>query len=458
MSKKKKVSSLNPLPDLPDAFIREMEGVLGPSETALLVDALREEPSVSIRLNKRKVRDSEAFMRRIADFSPSDVEWCGSGYYLEKRPDFVHDPLLHAGAYYVQEGASMVYQSLVEKIVRETGSNDKGAPLKVLDLCAAPGGKSTAILNALPDNSLLVANEFDRGRSKILKENLDKWGEPNVIVTNSPTARFASLTGYFDIVAVDAPCSGEGMMRREPMARSQWSTGLVESCSSLQRDILEDAEEALRPGGFLIYSTCTFNRMENEGNVSWLKEEKGLSAVSEPRRFMPHKNRCEGLFVVVMQKPEDPDFHPYQPKYKPGKGLGINSDSVFIDTTDSVFERIGNRIFCIPTALLPTLELLKRNDIPLLGAGTEVGTEKGSLFIPSSRQVLSRLFNGESLPSVELTLENAVAYLRRMPLTLDPAIPKGYVAVQYEGHTLGLVKNLGNRSNNLYPSEWRVLT
>ena len=402
---------------IPEGFVDEMKTLLGENEALLLAKALDDEPSTSIRLNRRKVKSLEALMERFGDYGPSPVEWCRSGFYLERRPDFVHDPLLHAGAYYVQEAASMVYETIVEQLVASEGfAADCEGKVRVLDMCAAPGGKSTAILNGLAslpsDRYMLIANEYDRKRARILKENLDKWGDPNVTVTNSPGASFGEMEDSFDIVAVDAPCSGEGMMRREPVARTQWSPKLVEQCAALQREILENAVRCLRPGGYLIYSTCTFNDKENEGNANWVAETFGLESVGEPCHFMPHRALCEGLFVAVFRKPEKP---------------------------------YTRREPCV-------------KNLRVLSSGTEQTVNKGSIEIPSSRQTLAYDYDRTKYPEVELTREEALAYLRRNPLRLPEDTPLGYVCVAYEGYPLGLVKNVGNRANNLYPAEWRILT
>lgn len=408
------------LPPLPAGFCEEMRSNLGQEESARLFEAMQKEPSVSIRINRRKVADPEAFMARFNDFSPRAVPWCESGFYLEGRPDFIHDPLLHAGTYYVQEAGSMVYETILNNLINslELDSEPDNRPLAVLDLCAAPGGKTTAMLNALSGNYLLVANEIDRKRVRILKENIDKWGDPNVIVTNSPPVKFESLGEIFDIVAVDAPCSGEGMMRREPVARSQWGPGLVDQCSSLQREILKSAVGTLRPGGIIIYSTCTFNKKENEENVDWLVREFHLELLDTPRRFMPHRDRCEGLFVAVLRKSAS------------GSSTGREL----------------------------SLPLLRKAGINVVGEGTEKTVDKGNLKIPSSRAVLAYNHDRNTFPEVELTYDEALSYLRRNSLVLAPGTPKGYVAVTFGGYPLGLVKNLGTRANNLYPAEWRVRT
>lgn len=417
MSKKRKIPISASMPPVPMGFISQMETLLGKEEAIRLIGTLDESPSVSIRINRKKVADPEAFIRRFAEYGVSPVEWCESGFYLDNRPDFVHDPLFHAGTYYVQEAASMIYESIVAGWLSTLEETD--ISLRVLDLCAAPGGKSTSILNALKGNYILIANEYDSKRARILKENLDKWGDPNVIITHSPTSRFRKLEDFFDIVAVDAPCSGEGMMRREPVARSQWSYSLVDQCSALQKDILADAITALKPGGLLIYSTCTFNENENERNVEWLLQEYCLEAVETPRHFFPHRERCEGLFVAAFRKSGELS----------GSNVSVRDLSA----------------------------RLKKADIKLVSIGTEKFVCKGNLEVPSSRMVLSHDYDKASYPDIDISWENALSYLRRHPLILPPETPMGYVSVSFEGYPLGLVKNLGPRANNLYPAEWRIL-
>lgn len=421
MSKKRKKEP-EAMPPLPEDFILSMKERLGTEEAESLAEALDGTPSVSVRINRRKVSDPAIVIKGFGpEFSVSPVPWCSSGFYLSERPDFIHDPLLHAGAYYVQEAASMVYENIIENL-----TDVPSFPL-VLDLCAAPGGKSTAILNGLflnpaIDGYTLVANEFDSRRARILKENLDKWGDPDVIITNSDTARFSRLEGLFDIVAVDAPCSGEGMMRREPIARTQWSENLVERCALLQRDILTDAVSSLREGGWLIFSTCTFNDRENEANVKWLQESLGLTLIDSPRHFFPHKMQCEGLFISLFRKP-----------------LNLDMDR---RTTMNALQVAG---------------ILEKAKIRVLGVGTETVSMKGNLEVPSARQVLAYDYDCHKFPIVNLNRNDAVAFLKGNSLQLDASVPKGYVAVEYEGFPLGLLKNLGTRANNLYPSEWRIL-
>lgn len=419
------------MPPLPEGFLHKMENIIGADETVRLAETLDGSPSVSIRFNRRKVSDPHSILKCI-ECNAEPVEWCKSGYYLSRRPDFVHDPLFHAGAYYVQEAASMIYEELVEELLKQQDSTQGSSPyygncVKVLDLCAAPGGKSTAMLNGLAGHQyILVANEFEAKRGRILKENLDRWGDPDVIITNSTTSAFALAGVEFDIVAVDAPCSGEGMMRREPVARTQWSESLVDRCVALQREILADAFSLLKPGGFLIYSTCTFNTEENERNAEWLVNELGLAPVGPPRRFLPHKDRCEGLFVAVFRKGNAHDLKPDEADKENTKANILSS--------------------------------LKKAGIKILSDGVEQTVTKGNVEIPSSRSVVAYDYPRNRFPEADLTREEAISYLRRNSLRLPEGTPLGFVCVTYNGMPLGLVKNIGTRANNLYPSEWRVLT
>lgn len=372
-----------------------------PEEAEALIASLDEKPVVSVRLNKRKPG---------ACFENAEsVKWCNSGFYLSERPEFIFDPLLHAGAYYVQDASSMIYETVVEKLLpkfqKMGGVSPDSLYLKVLDLCAAPGGKTTAMINALPDGCEVTANEFSSKRVGALKENLDKWGYPDVKVTNRDTAFYATLVDSYDIVAVDAPCSGEGMMRKEEMARSQWSRQLVDHCSILQREILQNAEKALKPGGFLIYSTCTFNRQENEVNAEFIFRDLGLMPVNlnlpqewgiskglntdlPVYRFMPHKTKGEGLFLAVFQKPGD--WIP-SPRFK-----------------------------------LPKTKSTKEEEKPVY-------------------------------PVVDVDKAKALSYLRGESIILPAEAPRGFVTICYKGLPLGPAKNIGTRANNLYPKSRRIL-
>lgn len=382
-------------------------------EADLLLEALQKDPVTSIRLNRRKP---------VVEFMDTEpVEWCPSGLYLKERPEFIFDPLMHAGAYYVQDASSMIYETVMERLL-DSYFKGKGAGIHLLDLCAAPGGKTTAMINALPDGCKVVANEYSPKRVGALKENLERWDYPDVTVTNRDSRYFAAQGPVFDIVAVDAPCSGEGMMRKDETARSQWSLNLVKQCASLQKEILKNAIDALKPGGVLIYSTCTFNRHENEENAEWIVKEQGLAPVDLdfppawgiPRgiatdlpvyRFMPHKTRGEGLFLAVFKKPESISDSPAMPK-----NTGLRDRSTC--------EYKNNR----------------KNG-------------KNKAFVE----------NDSVLPCVEVDRPTAIRYLQGESIVLPPEAPLGIVKISYRGLGLGQAKNIGSRANNLYPKNRRIL-
>ncbi len=424
--------------ELPSGFIDMIRQILGEDADCFL-DAMQRQPVVSVRTNSRKPTD--AFSRH------KGVKWCRTGYYLDQRPVFTLDPLLHAGAYYVQDASSMIYYESVRRILEclyeDTGS--RSFPVTVLDMCAAPGGKTTAMIDALPDGSRVVANEYVGKRAAILKENLTKWGYPGVVVTNRDSSLFAKNGDIFDIVAVDAPCSGEGMMRKDPDAIAQWSPGLISQCASLQKEILKNAVAALKPGGFLIYSTCTFNTIENEENAEYIRVELGLIpfnpefpdewgipggiGTSLPvYRFMPHKTEGEGLFLAIFRKPGEFE--------RSNLTAGLNSNLL----PDRKNEKISTK-------------KTPRNDREL----KQGFKKKDSPEIPEMEEILSTSFNRSSYPLAELTEEQALAYLRRESIVLSPDIPKGIVIVTYKGLPLGPAKNIGSRANNLYPKNWRIL-
>ncbi len=411
---------------LPSGFTAMLRDLLKNGEAEELIEALQQPPLVSVRLNTRKPG---------ADFPGArQVKWCPTGFYLPERPVFTLDPLLHAGAYYVQDASSMIHREVIRRLV--------SSPVTVLDMCAAPGGKTTAMIDALPDGSRIVANEYVAKRAAILKENLAKWGYPLATVTNRDSSFFANSGDCFDIVAVDAPCSGEGMMRKDEDAVAQWSPELIEKCAALQREITANAEKALRPGGYLIYSTCTFNRLENEEIAEYIRDSLGLIPVDLdfpeewgiPRgidtdipvyRFMPHRTEGEGLFLAVFQKPASDDDIDVSPSHclKPRRN----------DTTKS------------------------RHAAAAAKRPEEKGKKKTEIAIPEIEEILSLDFDRSKFPEADVDLPTALAYLRRESVVLSPDTPKGPVVITYQGLPLGMAKNIGSRANNLYPKGWRIL-
>lgn len=418
---------------LPSGFIDQMRSLLG-EETDNFIHAMELPPVTSIRMNSRKPGAS------FPDAKP--VKWCRCGYYLPHRPVFTLDPLLHAGAYYVQDASSMIYHEVICRLsehLQQEADCSSPLPLSLLDLCAAPGGKTTAMIDALPDGSRIVANEYVAKRAAILKENITKWGYPDVVITNLDSSKFVANGDSFDIVAVDAPCSGEGMMRKESAAIQQWSTQLIDDCAALQKEILANAAETVKPGGYLIYSTCTFNRKENEENAQFIVSRLGFEPVDMKfpeewnipngidtdlpvYRFMPHITEGEGLFLSVFRKPGE-WIHS-----KPRKKIDNVSSSKKITPVKSY------------KAYRPHPNL-----------------KSNSGEAPPIEQVLSVDFDRSMFPEAEVDLQQAVSYLRREAITLSDDIPKGLVVITYKGLPLGMAKNIGNRANNLYPKNWRIL-
>lgn len=369
---------------------------------------------------------------------------------------------------------------------------DSAAPLLALDACAAPGGKTTALIDALPDGSVVVANEYVPKRAAILKENIIKWGYPGVVVTRDDTARIARACRDFDVVVADVPCSGEGMMRKDKTAVEQWSPALVDECVARQREIVANLWDAVAPGGYLIYSTCTFNRKENELMVEHMVRDLGAESVRIPvepdwnitpgidtschcYRFLPGLTRGEGLFMAVLRKPGEAErgkgLACRGGKKPAGKKASRRPSAAAVNVRDVAaaaakwLSRDGGyeltvdegRVNAVP-GNMSALSCALSERLNVIHHGVCVGEIKGGAIIPSQSLAMSQALSIDAFPRVELSREAALDYLRREALTLPDGTPKGFVLVCYESYPLGFVKNLGSRANNLYPSEWRVLT
>ncbi len=465
--------------NIPEAFIRRTESLLGSEESEQLCKALQTEPAVSIRVNTEKTATicMDATKAGHAQ-NDTSVPWCSSGHYLAGRPAFTFDPLLHGGAYYVQEASSMFIEQAYKTIAALEGEENIG---RALDLCAAPGGKSTLWRSLLPKGSLLVANEPIRLRAMVLAENLTKWGNPDVVVTNAYPADFNALPGFFDIIATDVPCSGEGMFRKDEGARSEWSEENVMLCAERQWEIVSKVWDSLRQGGYLVYSTCTFNCEENEDNIVRICSELGAEpiAIECPKEwnisgdttgrnlpvyhFFPHKAKGEGFFLALLRKTaEAPTLREKKRKTKDGKAQAVQGAATVCkwlkDAEEFKILRSGEQhIVAVRQSFEDAIQRITTS-IPTLQAGIILGEEKGKKIVPQQSLALSSTLNKDAFPMAELSYDQAIAYLRHESITLPESTPNGYVIVAYKGLPLGFANQIGNRANNLYPAEWRIRT
>lgn len=433
------------------------ESIASVTDADALIAALQTERQTSIRINPLK----------ISNLNLSKVPWCSSGYYLEKRPIFTLNPLFHAGAFYVQEASSM----FLEQIIRPIATR----PLRVLDVCAAPGGKTTLALSFLPQGSILVANEVIKSRAQILSENLLKWGHSNCIVTNNDPKDFGFLKGFFDLVIVDAPCSGEGMFRKDDNAVSEWSPENVDLCSKRQLRILYDIWDCLAAEGTLIYSTCTFNERENEDVVSrfiaennarcekialqqeWnITEREKNGAISY--RFFPHKTKGEGFSVSVIRKSDGPA---YSSKRSQPKGnilsfaKNLQTYNTFLkDSSQLIFNDKNGLLWSFPQEFQQLLCEISSH-CTIVHAGTPLIEIMGNKINPHPGLAFSVSYNPSAFPRVSVDLETAVRYFKKEPLSL-PNTEKGWLNLTYNNISIGFVKNIGNRANNPYPQEWAI--
>ena len=442
---------------LPEAFISQTKSLLGLEETEALIKALSEEAPTSIRVNPNKA----------TAISGESVPWCETGYYLSERPSFTLDPLFHAGAYYVQEASSMFLSQVIKALPEE--------PRRVLDLCAAPGGKSTLWRAELPEQTLLVANEPIHRRAMILAENLAKWGHPDVIVTEDYPKSFSHLPGCFDVIAADVPCSGEGMFRKDPGAIDEWSKENVDFCAQRQFEIISDVWPALREGGFLVYSTCTFNRAENEDNIERICRELGAETLPIPIKeewkirgsltkdslhvyhFFPHCTRGEGIFFALLRKtsaaaPEKkpkgrPELVSQQLAHQLSAWVDAKEPLAFLISDNNMVQGVKEDFLSIAWQI--------KKQIKTVRTGINIAEIKGKKLIPQTDLALSTIVSPETFPKVVLNYEQAIAYLRHEALNLDTT-ERGYLLATYEDRNLGFLNNLGSRANNLYPSEWRI--
>ncbi|MES2649793.1 MAG: RNA methyltransferase [Bacteroidota bacterium] len=416
----------------------------------------------SVRINPSKVNTVPASL-----MAAKAVPWTKFGYYLSERPSFTFDPIFHAGAYYVQEASSMLLEQAFQQLVNLV------EPLKVLDLCAAPGGKTTHIQSLISHDSVLVTNEVIRNRVNILTENITKWGAANVIVTNNDPSDFTRLEALFDVVVVDAPCSGSGLFRKDPQAVEEWSLESVTHCSLRQQRILKDIWPVLKPGGILIYATCSYSTAENELIADWLTTTndavslrlEGLSNWHVVETLSPvHNNfgyRCypylldgEGFYLTCFKKGGEPVFDIVKSvKYQADKKLVPHFDKWLKPNHELQFYQFKEQVFAMPKNTFDLFMLLQ-SKLNIRKAGVKIGDWARAELIPGHALALSNVYNPD-LPALQLEKEAAINYLRRTDFNIDN-VSKGWLIIMYEHFSLGWIKGLGNRLNNYYPKEWRI--
>lgn len=454
---------------IPEEFKARMQGLLGEEYPAFL-ECLAAKPDRALRINSLKKRGND-WQGKELPFQMVPVAWAYGGYYYEEDAQPGKHPFHEAGVYYIQEASAMAPAAYLQAQPGE----------RVLDLCAAPGGKSTQIAAAMQGEGLLVCNEIHPGRARILSENIERMGIRNALVTNEAPERLAErFPGYFERILVDAPCSGEGMFRRQEEAAAQWSPENVEMCAKRQEEILECAARMLCPGGRLVYSTCTFAPQENEGSVSRFLEKHGEFTLLETKRtdamasgvpewtqnpaeglertvrLWPHKLRGEGHYAAVMHKEGRlPERRMFAEAVRQGRS-GIQKHWSAYEEFKKDYLRAGfsDRLLAfgeqlyLPPEPLPNLQKLKT-----LRPGLHLGTSKKNRFEPSHALALA-LGPQEVRLSRELSTKEAAAWVRGETLYGQEG-EKGWYLMTVEGYSIGWGKLAGNIMKNHYPKGLR---
>lgn len=447
--------------NLPSAFITRIRQQF-PGDAASFLQALQTSPPVSIRLNPDKLTIPETPF--LCPLTEEQVPWCSQAWYLNQRPVFTLDPCFHSGAYYVQEASSMFPAFILRQIMPQR-------PLRVLDLCAAPGGKSTLLASLLPAGSLLVCNEVIRSRASILKENLIKWGCDHVVVTSNDPSAFKALKGAFDIILTDVPCSGEGMFRKDPKAVEEWSESNLRLCAERQRRILNDIWDSLKTDGWLIYSTCTYNPEENEKMLEWILQHykarsieihhsfNGVCSSTEIPycyHFYPHRISGEGFFTGVIQKQEAQEEIRIKKTNTPKDSLRLPPEiqSLLLRTEDIALYKHENILGLIPLAHQEFIRLLEKH-LRIVYQGCELAELNNRKVKMQHALALSSRLDKSRCTVYEASPEEAIRYLKKEDITVNTP-PGAWVLITHQGIALGWGKNLGNRLNNYYPKEWRI--
>lgn len=455
-------------------FRSYLQEAIGEENASVAFSALDEPASVSVRLNPFKKSE-------LPGEPDGTVPWSKNGFFLKDRPVFTIDPFFHGGAYYVQDSSSMFVGQVLRYVIDRLQAGDQGRPLRVLDLCAAPGGKTTdaaaSLREALGDRFILVANEVVGQRASVLASNVALWGDPCVVVTSDDPARFARMEGYFDIIIADVPCSGEGMFRKDAEAVSYWSEDNVRLCQARQRRIVADVWPALVSGGILIYSTCTFNRYENDDNAGWIAGNLGAEILSsspsapEGLRFdgilktgsgfslVPGFVRGEGQYCALLRKSGEPDGRMYRPA-KQGKDTGEKLPVAVTDevkgyfTTEVRVVSSNGLVKAVPEIIADEVGQISRS-LHVIASGCAAGELKKNVIVPDADLALSIMLKDTAFRRVELDLKDALSFLQGNTLHIEDS-SLSYILVCYRGLPLGFVKNLGTRCNNLHPKGRRI--
>ena len=455
---------------LPPIFVESLTGLKGFDKDAFEKIHQSGEQVTSIRLNPFKIKSISEVIS-VADNVAGNIPWTSHGYYLSQRPSFTLDPAFHAGAYYVQEASSMFLEQALQQCV------DLSSPIKVLDLCAAPGGKSTLIQSLISNKSLLVCNEVIKTRVNILAENITKWGVANVIVTNNDPKDFMRLPNYFDVIVVDAPCSGSGLFRKDAAAIEEWSLQNVNVCSQRQQRILANVLPSLKEGGTIIYSTCSYSESEDEDIAEWLIDEIGLVSarinilpewnIVETQsakhsaygyRFYPDKVKGEGFFIAAFSKGEKKAQEWQTTKYKI-KSERLNTKEIDIvkpylkASQEFFFIKQKDEVIAMPDYLENELANIQFS-LYIKKAGVKMGTIIRNELIPDHELALSTIINNE-VPVMVVGMDIALQYLRRQEIKITTDL-KGWALLAYQQLPLGWIKILPNRINNYYPKDWRI--
>ena len=450
---------------LPIAFTERMRTQLGAEEAESLFAALDSVSPVAVRLNPAKCGEEGVWSNGEA------IAWSKNGRKLKERPSFTLDTAFHAGAYYVQEAASQFIDYII------AGEELQGK--RVLDMCSAPGGKTTIYSTAVGEDGLVVANEYVRSRANVLADNVRKWGMGNVLVTNNAPEHIAQFEGWFDMVAVDAPCSGEGMFRKEEVAREDWSEEAVKMCAARQLSIVREAWQSLRDGGLFIYSTCTFNEDEDEGLLRAFIEEtgdvfepsqsveiddawgivKGEVGAFQTFRFFPHKTDSEGLFVAIARKAEPTTQRTPKARKRVMQEVDKNSRkelAKWLQHPDNyTFAMVADTIYAYPSVQFKAVQALSEG-LTAIYSGVAMGQIfKGKL---KPDWALSQYigFERTAVAVEEVDEERALDYLRKRDIAVGD-MAEGINLITHKGRALGFAKRVGARCNNLYPNSLKIM-